>query len=793
MIITSESTHFSEGTNLGQTTGFKINANSKAFELLGDKLYSDKIGSTIRELSSNALDSHRAKGNPDQPFDIHLPTLIEPFFSIRDYGTGLSDANIRNIYATYFESTKNESNEYIGGFGLGSKTPFSVVNMFTVKSYQNGELRIYSAHKTDNGPSLTQFTFEDGKTFVPTAEPDGLEVSFAVDSNQQREWERKVKEQLAFFKVKPNISGDHEIIFPTLVKIIETDTWFVANKQDHYGTSFNIILDSVKYSLSFDEMMGNASEDLINVFNRMKKYPFDYYISMPIGSVNVSVSRESLSYDKHTKESLIARIMSVSDELEIEIEKYIKDKIVDYSTEWDGLVAYYKTAKEEYRGKTIKSHFGIEKFITVNGKQLDRKYLSVITPTVKQAIMDFISKNNLPHKNWWEAKELFYENYNSVDLTYNKQIRNSGLYVKQIADRLGFAITFINSERSNDQPMTFPAVYELSYKSYISGSASTELDNGVDLIEKTIVVHLDKKKFGMPKFNEYARDNKTNMFIINGTEEFAKTFAEEIGCKTVVKASDIITIEVSDRATFKEHDTQYRWSNYASGKTYASHWEHTSVDIDAGGLYVPVSNYNPDIPAYLTEKITGINSFDTLMRLMAEIISPKILIGVKHNSQKFFAAHPKWTNVFDYVKDYLTQNQKTFDKNNKWVIYKHFGGEDKLTEMIRISKSQFKTNVEHFCDPVLKDTILHGLQYHEERHNKDYKNLESFSSLCYYYGIKDKKQNNLYSYGNLNKKYKLLPTILSTMRYSSGTSEEWKHLTEYLNMVHKYEMEKVNE
>ena len=129
-------------SNVGNTGEFKIKNSLKAFQILSSGLYSNKIKEIIRELSTNALDSHRAAGTVDTPFEVHLPTILVPYFSVRDYGTGLTDQEIESIYTTYFESTKTNSNEYIGALGLGSKSPFSYTDNFTVTSVKNGSKSI---------------------------------------------------------------------------------------------------------------------------------------------------------------------------------------------------------------------------------------------------------------------------------------------------------------------------------------------------------------------------------------------------------------------------------------------------------------------------------------------------------------------------------------------------------------------------------------------------------------------------------------------------------------------------
>ncbi len=125
-------------SNVGEIGEFRIRNSAKAFNILSSGLYANKVRAIIRELSCNAVDSHVAAGKADVPFDVHLPNAIEPWFSIRDYGTGLSHDQVTNIYTTYFESTKTGSNDFIGALGLGSKSPFSYNDIFTVTNVKDG-------------------------------------------------------------------------------------------------------------------------------------------------------------------------------------------------------------------------------------------------------------------------------------------------------------------------------------------------------------------------------------------------------------------------------------------------------------------------------------------------------------------------------------------------------------------------------------------------------------------------------------------------------------------------------
>lgn len=178
MKINTENT-ITKTNAVGSATVFKIKTSATAFKILSEGLYSNKIGSMIRELICNAYDAHCAAGTKDTPIDVELPMATNPIFRIRDYGTGLSENDMVSIYTTYFESTKSNDNNYIGGFGLGSKTPLCYnTEQFFVCSYYNGKKYVYNVSiGGDGAPVLTKWLEED------TNEHNGLELKISVNTN----------------------------------------------------------------------------------------------------------------------------------------------------------------------------------------------------------------------------------------------------------------------------------------------------------------------------------------------------------------------------------------------------------------------------------------------------------------------------------------------------------------------------------------------------------------------------------------------------------------------------------
>ena len=106
---------------LGVIQEFKTSIFPKIFEfitsLLSSNLYSNLEQSFIREIVSNAWDSHVEAGTTDTPVIIRYKWGDNSSWeiTIRDFGTGISPERFKNIFCNIGSSTKRESNEFIGG------------------------------------------------------------------------------------------------------------------------------------------------------------------------------------------------------------------------------------------------------------------------------------------------------------------------------------------------------------------------------------------------------------------------------------------------------------------------------------------------------------------------------------------------------------------------------------------------------------------------------------------------------------------------------------------------------
>ena len=223
-------------------TSFKIKATAKAFKILSDGLYSDKVTAIIRELSCNAYDAHVEAGTLDKPFQVHLPSPIEPWFALRDFGTGMSPKVVKNVYTTYFESPKTDSNEVIGCLGLGSKSPFGYTDQFSVTSFYKGKKYIYNAFINENGtPDIAEMMVED------TTEPNGVEINFPVEGNHA-DFQRKSAAVYSRFSVTPEFVGSITAIQLNKPEYVVRNDSFGYRKGNNYGCY--AIMGNICYPLS---------------------------------------------------------------------------------------------------------------------------------------------------------------------------------------------------------------------------------------------------------------------------------------------------------------------------------------------------------------------------------------------------------------------------------------------------------------------------------------------------------------------------------------------------------------
>lgn len=272
---------------------FEIAATSAAFDILANKLYSNPRLAVLRELCTNANDAHIMANNLDRNFVLHIPTADSPFFSIRDFGPGLTVDEFELIYFNFFVSTKQGDDSQTGNFGLGAKSPFACANSFKVSSYQKGKRVTYQLEPEDGVP--TYEIVEEAETL----EPDGLEI-FIDD------WKDEYKRDMYLWK-KIAMNFFKSTSFLPNANFTDDEYNELLRVRPFYQKN-SIMFDTVNYPTITCNVAGVGfkvepneigSDELISLLNSL--CISDINIMAAKNDVSITPSREELQYDAKTQ------------------------------------------------------------------------------------------------------------------------------------------------------------------------------------------------------------------------------------------------------------------------------------------------------------------------------------------------------------------------------------------------------------------------------------------------------------------------------------------------------------
>lgn len=278
------------------TKNFNIKMNAKVFSILSSNIYSNKMLAPIRELICNARDIHAEVGKLDVAIDITLPSIFSHDFAVRDYGTGMDEATVLELYTSYGESTKaQKSDDTIGYFGIGSKSPLAYVDSYFISNFTGSRKQMYIISTEDGIPTINLVSDTE------CDEPQGFEVRFAVQAGDANLFKEELLWFLEFMTGVYNLNGERFV--PTI-------------KQEnclHFHNVFTTISDivgrkgtyalcgGVLYKLENSEIWphtGVREETIQKSYNGLTIFEF------PPKALDISASRESIEYTKKTKAAL---------------------------------------------------------------------------------------------------------------------------------------------------------------------------------------------------------------------------------------------------------------------------------------------------------------------------------------------------------------------------------------------------------------------------------------------------------------------------------------------------------
>ena len=273
------------------------------FRGFSDTLYSNKIGSIVRELTSNCFDSHREAGIED---DVVIAMVeADPLtgkngkISFKDIGIGLSPIRIQDIYSKYFSSTKRETDNEIGGFGIGAKSPLAYTDVFEVNTIYEGIKYFYVVHRGDKVPHIKLINQEE------TKEHNGTEVILPVRAGDERKFRTECKHQLRFFSnihyINMDINNDY--------RVYKGKHWIASlhGEKDHVEYRLSICLGGVSYPLDTNQV---RFDEYFSEYNNTS-----VALNFDIGEIDVTMSRENIEYNDRSIKAIKEKYTLVQKEL----------------------------------------------------------------------------------------------------------------------------------------------------------------------------------------------------------------------------------------------------------------------------------------------------------------------------------------------------------------------------------------------------------------------------------------------------------------------------------------------
>jgi hypothetical protein len=274
------------------TSDYAVGDLAFILDMFADKVYTYKERAVIRELSCNAHDSHVMAGTTDINFDIHLPTHLEPWFSLRDYGTGLDNEEVRSIFAGIGISTKRNSNETIGCFGIGSLSPYSLCDSFTVKSWKDGMVRIYSCYRDEERKPKVALLNEEA-----TDEPNGVEVSLNIEGRISK-FEQEALNVFKWWDYTPNINNQG-----------------VIESCEKHRACYDFVGEDYSLNTAWGNMVAVMGNIAYAIPNELDEFDCDGFIRFELGEINFDTARENLSLDDKTRAAIKAKFDRIRNEI----------------------------------------------------------------------------------------------------------------------------------------------------------------------------------------------------------------------------------------------------------------------------------------------------------------------------------------------------------------------------------------------------------------------------------------------------------------------------------------------
>ena len=283
------------GTFKEITSSIRAEDLGMALDAVSKNLYSNPIGSFVRELVSNGVDANRANNSAEL---VKVNIYKEGntwYFQVKDEGKGMTPEHFTNVYMRWFNSDKRDNNEDIGGFGIGSKSPLSYKETYELTTVADGYEYEYIIVRQSPAPTATLLVER------PTNKKSGTTVRIEIDEKDLWKLRQECNKQLIYFN---NVYVlNEEYYYENDFQIIEADLFKVRPDSFPFGNEMHIVLGQVAYPINWN-------------FLGISPIYIPVGLKFNIGELPVTLSREEINYSDDTvKEILLNKIETVYKDL----------------------------------------------------------------------------------------------------------------------------------------------------------------------------------------------------------------------------------------------------------------------------------------------------------------------------------------------------------------------------------------------------------------------------------------------------------------------------------------------
>lgn len=341
-VNTNQFVHIGHGQ--GEVTHAKIQEGSMGFIMsILSNMYSDPPLAVVREYGANGVDASKK-----EKVNKIAMNLDKNVFYVRDYGAGMNDQQVRDTYINYGGTTKRDSNDDIGGFGIGSKVGWAYNSKsFTVTSFCGGVKSVYLMAIEKSGIGSCRLV-----SATPSNEQSGVLVQVPIDPNDAPKFRSRISE---FASNMLLVGVEVETTEPVKKRDMIVDAFVKygfawPSRHYNYGASryeepkvpFIVLVGGIQYECPKDETINKKLKEIWDATGNT----LIEGINLAVGSVEIAPSREAVIMSPLTRRGILDKLEEIEKHLATALVAEAQAKIASLSEEemywwWSEQSDYY--------------------------------------------------------------------------------------------------------------------------------------------------------------------------------------------------------------------------------------------------------------------------------------------------------------------------------------------------------------------------------------------------------------------------------------------------------------------